>query len=261
MPFYTHDDLQLYYEVHGEANDKPPLLLLHGLGSSTLDWEDQIPVFSQDRQVIALDFRGFGQSDKPSAGYSVEKLANDAWALLDLLNIEKATILGLSMGAAVTYQMGVDAPERIEQMIIVNGIPHYGLERPRAWFEFGLRWGLIKTMGIEKLATVISKRLFPKPEQQHLRDKLMERSKINKTEVYVAVLKGLAGWSVLKRLGEINTATLVVSGDADFFPMKVKKKCVAMMPNARLEVVADSRHATPMDQVDAFNSLVMDFLR
>ena len=77
MAFFTHDGCQLHYEDYGHGT---PLLLVHGLGSSTLDWESQIPVLSPLYRVIVIDLRGHGRSDKPDEHYSIAGFAEDVAA-------------------------------------------------------------------------------------------------------------------------------------------------------------------------------------
>ena len=79
MPVHNLPDLALYYEVNG---DGPPLLLLHGLGSSSRDWEKQVEWFAKKYQVITPDLRGHGQSDKPPGPYSIRMFAEDMASLI-----------------------------------------------------------------------------------------------------------------------------------------------------------------------------------
>jgi pimeloyl-ACP methyl ester carboxylesterase len=72
MPTIPVNDTHLYYEIHGEGQ---PLLLIHGLGSSTRDWELQVPEFAKSHRVITFDLRGHGRSDKPAGPYSMAMFA------------------------------------------------------------------------------------------------------------------------------------------------------------------------------------------
>lgn len=115
MPPLRH--IALYYETHG---DGAPLLLIHGLGSSTLDWAPQVAHFSERFRVITLDVRGHGRSDKPPGPYSVPIFAGDLVELLDALHIESAHLAGISMGGMIAFQLAVDAPQRVRSLTIVN---------------------------------------------------------------------------------------------------------------------------------------------
>jgi pimeloyl-ACP methyl ester carboxylesterase len=82
----------------------------------------------------------------------------------------------------------------------------------------------------------------------------------NDARVYVANLRALAGWTVAGRLGEIRVPVLLVSADQDFTAVEEKRRFLSALPDARLEVIPDSRHISHLDQPDAFNRVVLDFL-
>jgi pimeloyl-ACP methyl ester carboxylesterase len=95
MPTVKVDDINMYYEVHGEGE---PLALIMGLGASMDWWFRQIPMFSLEYRVVACDNRGAGQSDKPDIPYTMEMMADDLAGLLDAIGINTAHIFGASMG-------------------------------------------------------------------------------------------------------------------------------------------------------------------
>ena len=95
MPTCTCETIDLYYEVHGEGT---PLLLISGLGGGSWSWYGQVPYFSQYYRTIVFDNRGAGRSSMPPGPYTMDQLARDALCLLDRLEVEKAFVLGLSMG-------------------------------------------------------------------------------------------------------------------------------------------------------------------
>src|SRR5512135_1060782 len=96
--------INLYYEVTGEGQ---PLVFIHGLGSSTRDWESQTPEFAKSYKVITFDLRGHGQSDKPVGLDSVPQYADDLAALLKALDVPAAHIVGISLGGGVAFQFAV----------------------------------------------------------------------------------------------------------------------------------------------------------
>src|SRR5262245_11970484 len=107
-------DLDLYYEIHGEG---PPLVLLHGLGSSSADWGLQLPEFSARYRVITVDLRGHGQS-QPAGGrnITVPQMADDVAALLDELNLRAAGVVGLSLGGCTGQLLAARHPEALRAL-------------------------------------------------------------------------------------------------------------------------------------------------
>jgi pimeloyl-ACP methyl ester carboxylesterase len=258
MPTTLVNGVELFYDVHGNGE---PLVLLHGLGASSQDWEHQVPDFSRHYQVITPDLRGFGRSAKPLGPYSVVQFSADMLALLDDLGVGCCHLLGLSMGGAVAFQMALDQPARFTSLIIVNSSPNFELH---SWRRRLMAWTRILVphlFGMRAMSHHVVNKLFPKPEQSELRARLVARASSNDRDAYVAAVHALKGWSVERRLSEIRTPTLVISAEFDYTPVAEKEHYVARMRDARLVVISDSRHASHWDQWQTFNQLVLHFVR
>src|SRR5512135_954239 len=136
--------INLYYESTGQGQ---PLVFIHGLGSSTRDWEYQIPTFSQNYQVIAFDLRGHGQSAKPAGPYSMKMYAADLAGLLAGLGVKSAHLVGISLGGAVAFQFALDYPAAVKTLTIVNSGPSLGGTPEQAQQEIERRIGLVQQHG------------------------------------------------------------------------------------------------------------------
>ncbi|WP_275546913.1 MULTISPECIES: alpha/beta fold hydrolase [unclassified Pseudomonas] len=257
MPYFDNDGCQLHYEDYGHG---APLLLVHGLGSSTRDWEYQIPVLARHYRVIALDVRGHGRSDKPQEAYRIADFADDVAALIDHLQLPPVHLVGISMGGMIGFQLGVERPELLRSLTIVNSGPEVKAKSARDWLEIAKRWTLSRLLSLETIARALAKLLFPRPEQAELRRKVEERWPQNDKRAYLASLDAIIGWGVREHLARITCPTLVISADRDYTPVERKREYVAEMPNARLLVIENSRHATPLDQPERFNSALLAFL-
>lgn len=257
MAFFTHDGCQLHYEDYGHCT---PLLLVHGLGSSTLDWESQIPVLSPLYRVIVIDLRGHGRSDKPDEQYSIAGFAEDVAALIEHLQLGTVHLVGISMGGMIGFQLGVDRPELLRSLTIVNSGPEVKAKSFADCVQIAKRWSLSRLLSLETIAKGLGKLLFPKPEQVELRLKIERRWPRNDKRAYLSSLDAIIGWGVRAQISKITCPTLVVSGDRDYTPVANKQAYVDEMLNARLVVIEDSRHATPMDQPEAFNQQLLHFL-
>jgi pimeloyl-ACP methyl ester carboxylesterase len=125
------DDLQ-FRTIHGyrrafvHVGRGPALLLVHGIGDSSRTWRNLIPQLAVDHTVIAPDLLGHGQSDKPRADYSVGGYANAMRDLMSVLGIERATVIGHSLGGGVAMQFAYQYPERCERLVLVSsgGVSH-----------------------------------------------------------------------------------------------------------------------------------------
>jgi len=125
MPRTNTNGIELYYEVHGSG---APLVLISGLGYPAWEWHKMLPYLAQHFKVITFDNRGVGQSDKPAGPYTAALLAADLAGLLDSLGIDKAIILGHSMGGFVAQAFALEYPERLSKLVLCStnfGGPHH----------------------------------------------------------------------------------------------------------------------------------------
>lgn len=117
MPKNKVNDIEIYYETTGSGE---PLVLISGLGYPLWQWHKIVPYLSEHFQVITFDNRGAGQTDKPAGPYTSQMLAADTAGLLDALDIEKATVMGHSMGGFIAQAMALDFPEKVSRLILCS---------------------------------------------------------------------------------------------------------------------------------------------
>ena len=118
MPFLHLKDTELYYEVHGRGQ---PMVFLSETACDGEVWKlYQVEEFSRDHQVILHDYRGTGRSDKPSIDYSTKMFCDDAAALMDHLGVEKAIVIGHSMGGRIAQLLALDYPEKVDKLVLAS---------------------------------------------------------------------------------------------------------------------------------------------
>lgn len=117
MPHTKNKPISLCYETHGEHGS--PLLMIHGMGGSIATWRQEvIQALSAKHRVILFDNRGSGYSDSASTPYSMADLAADTVSLLDFLRIDRAHILGVSMGGMIAQHIAINEPARVRSLIL-----------------------------------------------------------------------------------------------------------------------------------------------
>src|SRR5690606_24159480 len=128
------------------------------------------------------------------------------------------------------------------------------------WWMLAKRWSLSRLLSMQTIGQGLGRLLFPRPEQAELRAKIEQRWPQNDKRAYLASLDAIIGWGVRERLARIDCPTLVVTADRDYTPVALKEAYVRELPDARLVVIEQSRHATPMDQPERFNAVLEAFL-
>lgn len=249
--------IDIAYDMQGAG---PALLFIHGLGSTHSDWEPQMAAFAKQYKVISLDLRGHGHSSKPAGPYSIALFAADVAALLRGLDIDAAHVVGISLGGVIGFQLTLDHPELVKTLTVVNSGPEAIVRNLLQKFGVWLRLYTVRRGDIAKLGKTLGMKLFPAPESHAARDGFIERFAHNDPLAYEHAFRALIGWSVADRIGGITCPVLVVAADKDYTPLSFKQAYVTKIPGAQLEVVADSRHALPMEKPAAFNAVLQKFL-
>jgi len=155
MPYvHTSDGLRIRYDVRGRRGAEP-LLLIQGLGTDSRGWALQRRALSRRHLVITFDNRGVGRSDKPLDGYDIERMALDAVEVLDAVDVDRAHVMGASMGGIIAQVLAVRYPERVRSLVLAcTACRHQPWRREllaewaetartrgmRAWARENLRW-------------------------------------------------------------------------------------------------------------------------
>jgi pimeloyl-ACP methyl ester carboxylesterase len=251
-------DTELAWTAEGDGS---PVLLVHGLGSSQEDWGPQVLAFQTEHHVIRYDQRGHGASARAGSPFTMVDLARDAAALIRALDVGPCHVVGLSLGGMVAFELALAEPKLVRSLVIVNSGPEVVPRTARERLALVVRRVLSATLPFRWLGALLGRRLFPYPGQKGLREDFVRHFARNHKPSYLRAVSAIIGWSVAERIASLAVPTLVVSGDRDYTGVDRKLEYVRRMPRASLQVVADSGHATPVDQPEAFNGVVSAFLR
>ena len=139
--FITTNGIRLHYVTQGSG---PLMLFLHGFPEFWYSWRHQIPEFAKDYKVVAIDLRGYNDSDKPadSTAYSMPEFINDVQGVITGLGYERCVLVGHDWGGAIAWSFAYAHPEMVERLIVLN-IPHpakfaEGLRTPSNFFAVGI---------------------------------------------------------------------------------------------------------------------------
>ncbi|MBU0511683.1 MAG: alpha/beta hydrolase [Chloroflexi bacterium] len=254
--------LKIHYRDHN-PHGSPAVLLLHGLGATGDSWLMQIPTLVKaGYRVIAPDARGFGKSTYPGGGMSISDMAADMAALLQQAGITCAHIVGISMGGTLALQLALDHAELVHKLVLVNTFASLKPDIASHFFYFLLRLILVHGLGVPAQAGAVTRRIFPHPGQEELRQQLHDQIIQSNPRAYRGVMRSLALFDVVDRLGEIRAPTLVVTGENDTTVAPQRQRLMMeSIPNSRQVVITDAGHAVTADQYEAFNRAMVNFLQ
>ncbi|MND64426.1 3-oxoadipate enol-lactonase 2 [compost metagenome] len=260
MPAVTLADGDLNYLLEGPAG-APVLVLSNSLGTDLHMWDAQIPAFTQHFQVLRYDTRGHGQSVVSEGPYSIEQLGRDVLALLDALDIAKASFCGLSMGGLIGQWLAINAPERIQRLVLCNTAAKIG--SPDVWNP---RIDTVLASGAQAMRDLrdasISRWFTPEfAESQPAKvEPIVGMLAQTSPEGYAANCAAVRDADYREQLGSISAPTLVVCGSGD--PVTTTEHGRFMQERIRGAELVEfhAAHLSNVQAGDAFSRRVLDFL-
>lgn len=256
---------------------EPPIIFIHGLSSYMGFWEYQIPYFAKNHRVLALDLPGFGASSRPDAPYTPPWYADVVADWMDHLGIEKATLVGHSMGGQIAMTLALAHPERVDHLALAAPAG-FELLSPGAGAFLKTYWTESRAMESreEEVRANFSAMVFNKTDKGVER-LIEERVRLGKSPAFAATsvavsrcIAGMLDYPVRDRLGELTMPTLVVFGTDDHMipnpvftggkTATIAKDGVSRLPNAKLVLVPGAGHTVQHDAPDAFNAALEGFL-
>lgn len=246
---------ELHVRCYGEG---PPLLLIHGLGSSGDDWAFQIAPLAARHHLIVPDLRGCGASPAGAAATSISGFATDLWHLLDVMGIAQTDIAGFSMGGAVALEMALMRPDAVARLATINSLPSYRVDHWRKWMELNLQIGMVRFLGMRRTASMAARRLFPHERHAAMRQRVIDVVGSAAPDPYLRCARALASWCAAERLSAIRARMLMIAGEHDYTGLPEKRRWAQRL-GAELAVVQGSRHGTPFDAIAATNACLLAF--
>ena len=244
-----------------------PLLLIMGTTGSLGFWEPLVAPFAQRHHVIAFDSRGLGQSERGEERITMASLAADAAALLDALEIERAHVLGWSLGSAVAQELALAHPDRVGGLVLygtwgrLDGFGRAMLTALRHPWETGDVEAALTALGL-----AFSPELLNSPEFEPMLEELLPLSPQTETQIRTAAEQWRAdeAHDTFDRLAGISAPTLVIAGEQDLITPPGPCHAVAeLIPGARFELFTGpgSSHALMSERAEEFIGLVLGFVQ
>lgn len=260
----TNEDLNIYFEVHGNEHANNTIVFLNGLSQSTVAWLLTIPAFKNDYKIVLIDFIFQGQSDKKGEWRNFDTHAKDVISVLDYLKIDKAIITGLSYGSLVAQHLGVNYGKRISKLILMSTFAHktpYYEAIELSWWR-ALEFGGYNLMLDIMLPTVLSEGYFKNPL---IPIDLMKQARQEANEDKEALFKLMRATKdrgdYRNELKKITVPTLVIQGEKDtLFPIHMAQEVANSIPNAKLQIIPFAGHTLNLEAVPAMCKLILGFV-
>lgn len=246
MPVVEVRDVNLYYEAHGHG---PPVVLSHGVLDDCSLWETQIDGLSRSHTVVLYDHRGHGRSDKPRGDYSIQTLADDLKGLMERLGIERASLVGYSLGGMTSLKLALDHPESVHKLVLVAtparafpqspamaGLVNY--LSPLVPYRFVARKAMRRGSGPEKLDPGVPKHV-----------------------ALAFTLSLLTSYDLRAAAHRVKVPTLIVSGEKDLgVPVKMSRFLHRAIRGSLLAIIPDCGHLLVTERPAEFNRVLTAFL-
>jgi pimeloyl-ACP methyl ester carboxylesterase len=262
MPKVRVGEISMYYV---EAGRGEPLVLVMGLGGDHLAWGFQFPVFSERYRVIAFDNRGAGQTDVPDHPYTTRMMADDTVRLMDALGIERAHVLGVSLGGMIAQEIALTHPARTQSVQL-----HCTLGRPDHYLKAQIETARHqrRTLTLEEAVRAAYLWLFAPAtynERPEFVEAMVQNALANPHPMsltgFLRQCDAVHVHDALDRVGAIRCPTLVSVADSDILvPPRFSRELAARIPGAAFRLIEGAAHGYFWERPEAFNQMCLDFL-
>ena len=245
--------MKIAWERHGAG---PSLLLIHGLGYARWGWEPVVEPLARSFDVLLFDNRGIGESDAPPGPYTVTQLAEDAVQVLDEAGVERAHVVGTSLGGMVAQELALGWPERVERLVLAATTPGgaKAFPMPRRTVEL--------MQARASLREYVENALEPDARPEVV-DRILEHRErtAQPFDAWAAQAAAGASFDAHDRLGALAAPTLVQHGDGDLVvDPRNADLLAAAIPDARVSVYAGAGHLFMWQEPDRFTRELEEFL-
>jgi pimeloyl-ACP methyl ester carboxylesterase len=246
--------MKIAWERHGEGQ---PLLLIQGLGYARWGWEPVVEPLARSFDVIVYDNRGIGESDAPPGPYTAFALAGDALQVLDEAGVERAHVVGTSLGGMVAQELALAAPARVDKLVLASTTP--GGEGAFPMPEQTVR---LMTSGAT-LRQFVENALAPGADAA-IAERILEHREATAQpfDAWSAQAAAGAAFDALDRVERIAAPTLILTGTEDAVVDPRNSTLLAeRIPDARVELFEGGGHLFFWEQPERFVEVVTEFLR
>jgi len=246
------------YRVDG-PNDSPAIVFINSLGTDHRLWDAQVRTLIPTYRVVRFDFCGHGASEPPRGPVSIASLGTDVIALLDHLGIERAHVCGCSLGGMMALWLAAERPGRVASAVLANTGARIGTVD-----SWNARIETVRREGMEGVADSVLKRFLSaafREREPRTAAKIGAMIRATDPRGYIAACMALRDADLDEIVGHVGVPTLVVAGALDAAtPPSLGQQLHAGIDGSRLAIIPDAAHLTNVEQPEAFNAALANFL-
>ncbi|MFZ0614000.1 MAG: 3-oxoadipate enol-lactonase, partial [Desulfobacterales bacterium] len=239
----------------------PVVMLSHALSTALDLWLPQLAALEPHFRLLRCDTRGHGASDAPAGDYALEQLADDAVAVMDALAVETVHWVGISMGGMIGQALALNHPERLRSLVLCDTAAVVPSEAQPLWRQ---RIEKARAEGVAALAEETLQRWFTPPylaenppEVRRIHDMILSTPVAG----YIGCSEAIRRLDFIDRLCEIRLPTLIVVGEQDpGTPVANSEAIHRRIAASRLEIIPSAAHLCNVEQPEAFNRALLEFL-
>ena len=254
--------MRIAWERHGSG---PPVLLIHGLGYARWGWEPVLPGLAEHFDVLLFDNRGIGESDAPPGPYTVAEMAADAVRVLDEAGVDRAHVVGTSLGGMIAQELALSYPDRVDRLVLACTTPGGQRAHPMPSETVRLITQAPTLEPAVALRRFVENALAPSTVER--RPELVEQILAHRLAApqdpaaWAAQAAAGATFDAHDRLGALTAPTLVLTGDEDVVvDPRNSELLVQLLPDARLASFPDAGHLFFWEGPERFVATVGRFL-
>lgn len=258
MPGRRTSGVPVHHVVTGRE-DAPVVVLSNSLGATHAMWDAQTESLADHFRVVRYDMRGHGGSPVPAGPYDIDDLADDVVALLDTLGVERAHLVGLSLGAMTSMRMAARNPERVDRLVVLSTSAR--LAPASAWHE---RAATVRAHGTIAVAETVVGRWFTAPylaAHPEVREQWVASIAATPAEGYASCCEVVAAMDLRDDLARITAPTLAIAGaDDPATPPEHLRTIADNVADGRLLVVPGAAHLANVEQPEVVTAAVIEHL-
>ncbi len=259
MPRKKAGEIEINYEIEGSGD---VLVFINGITMDTNGWGYQAPFFSQFYKVIRYDCRGQGLSDKPKEPYTQSMHADDLINLLDVLDVSKIHLIGLSNGGMIAQHFAINYPDRLHSLVLVDTCCYVDKLLQLmidTWIKATEIGG--NEFRYDMSLPVIFSETFIRNNEENLSHMKENNLIANSPEAIINLVKATADHDLSDKIDVIKCPTLIIAGSEDILiPPKHSRLLHNKIERSEYYIIENCGHVPSIEKPEEFNEIVLNFL-